>query len=277
MTAAVDQALAAAQDDLRIADRHADAGDESAVVRAAVVFQERQRIRGEAATTMLKSYGPDHDLGLQRAQCTEHHRQDVADRAREAARQARQSADVAHRRFAGPAADPLYTALARAGLHILTDRDHRAIRDLTRHPMAGISLSSSWSEMKRGTFWGYLGASPAPIRVWPGTSAYCQTAVSRKNWESPEIRWIRDITPSGLPVRSAGAWAMWPIQSRQCSRVTSAKVVISGWFSPSHTPNTRTASSSLSTVDGASVSSRAASHFWATASMHSGSSIGGLP
>ncbi|MEV7783491.1 hypothetical protein [Kitasatospora sp. NPDC088351] len=32
MTAAVDQALAAAQDDLRIADRHADAGDESAVV-----------------------------------------------------------------------------------------------------------------------------------------------------------------------------------------------------------------------------------------------------
>lgn len=65
---AIDQAVAAAQDELRIAERHADAGDEGAVVRAAVVSQERQRIRGEAATTGRETYDPDRNLALQRAQ-----------------------------------------------------------------------------------------------------------------------------------------------------------------------------------------------------------------
>nr|WSS66219.1 hypothetical protein OG284_35800 [Streptomyces sp. NBC_01177] len=128
--------------------------------------------------------------------------------------------------------------------------------------------------MNRGTFSVYFGESPAPMRVWPGTSSYCQSAVSRKNWESPEIRWIRDMTPSGLPVVLAGASARWPIQSRQCWRVTSAKDVMPGSCLPSHWPKTRTASSSLSTVEGASVSLRAASHFSATASIRGGSLSG---
>lgn len=49
-------------------------------------------------------------------------------------------------------------------------------------------------------------------------AAYRKSAVSRKNYDNPEIRWIRDMTPSGLPVVCAGALAMWLIQSRQCSR-----------------------------------------------------------
>ncbi|PWI06599.1 hypothetical protein DIZ27_32590 [Streptomyces sp. NWU339] len=100
--------------------------------------------------------------------------------------------------------------------------------------------------------------------------------MSRKNCDSPEIRWIRDMTPSGLPVLCVGASAMWLIQSRQCSRVTSAKVVMPGWCSPSHCPKTRTASSSSSTVEGASVSLRAASHFSATASIRGGDARGGF-
>ncbi|MFI8829132.1 hypothetical protein [Streptomyces sp. NPDC053431] len=100
--------------------------------------------------------------------------------------------------------------------------------------------------------------------------------MSRKNCDSPEIRWIRDMTPSGLPVVGAGASAMWPIQSRRCWRVTSAKVVMPGWCAPSHCPKTRTASSSFSTVEGASVSLRAASHFSATARIRGGSARGGF-
>jgi len=69
--------------------------------------------------------------------------------------------------------------------------------------------------MNLGTFCGYLGASPAPMSVWPGTSSYCQTAVSRKNCDSPEIRWIRDMTPSGIPLRWVGASARCSIQPRQ--------------------------------------------------------------
>lgn len=84
------------------------------------------------------------------------------------------------------------------------------------------------------------------------------------------------MTPSGLPVFSVGASAMWPIQARQWSRVMSANVVMPEWCSPSHWPNTRTASSSLSTVECASVSFRAASHFCATASIRGGSAIGGF-
>ncbi|MFJ9846131.1 hypothetical protein ACIRYZ_37975 [Kitasatospora sp. NPDC101155] len=62
----------------------------------------------------------------------ERHRQDVAALAREAAHQARQTADVAHRRLAGTAAQPLCTALERAGVYTLTDDDHQAVRALTR-------------------------------------------------------------------------------------------------------------------------------------------------
>ncbi|WP_457034144.1 hypothetical protein [Kitasatospora sp. P5_F3] len=131
--------------------RYGDASDESALVYAAPVYQEWQRIRGEAATTFGKTYDQDHDLdlGLRRAQCTARDRQDVA-RAAEAAHQAQQSADAAHRQLAGAAADPLYTALARAGLHTMTDEDHRAVRKLTRHlDAATMNQVTSWLERTR--------------------------------------------------------------------------------------------------------------------------------
>ncbi|MEU1286654.1 hypothetical protein [Kitasatospora sp. NPDC005856] len=128
----IQQALEQAQFEERCADRHADAGDESAELHAAAALQEWQRVRGEAATTPPKAYDPDHDLGLRRALHAERHRQDIADRATEAGHHAHRNADLAHREQAGPAAQPLYTALERAGLHFLTDDDHRAVHDLTR-------------------------------------------------------------------------------------------------------------------------------------------------
>ncbi|MFC8453881.1 hypothetical protein [Kitasatospora sp. NPDC057223] len=130
---AIDQALADVHHGLRAAGRYAEAGDESALAHAALAHQEWQRIRDEVATTGRETYDQDHDLALRHARTAARHRQDVADRARDAAHDARQRTDAAHRQLAGSAAGPLYTALARAGLHTLTDGDHQAVRELTRH------------------------------------------------------------------------------------------------------------------------------------------------
>ncbi|MFI9325775.1 hypothetical protein ACIGXI_39175 [Kitasatospora aureofaciens] len=58
--------------------------------------------------------------------------------------------DAAHRSLAGTAAQPLYTALERAGLHNLTDDDHQAVRDLTRTlDPATLRQVMSWLERTR--------------------------------------------------------------------------------------------------------------------------------
>ncbi|MFJ9847666.1 hypothetical protein ACIRYZ_46095 [Kitasatospora sp. NPDC101155] len=117
----IQQALEQARFEERTADRHADAGDETAYATATAIRAEWQRVRDHTAQTRAERYDPDHDTALQHALRAERHQQDVADCAREAAHQARQSTDVAHRRLAGTAAQPLYTALERAGLYGLTD------------------------------------------------------------------------------------------------------------------------------------------------------------
>ncbi len=148
--AAIDQAVAGAHTDLRTADRHADAGDESALARAALAYQEWQRIRSEAATAVGETYDPDRDLGLQTAQTAARHRQDVAQCTAEAAHDARQRTDAVHRQLAGAVADPLYTALARAGLYFLSEADHQAVRDLTRHlDAAALRQVIDWLERTR--------------------------------------------------------------------------------------------------------------------------------
>ncbi|MFI9163274.1 hypothetical protein [Kitasatospora aureofaciens] len=146
----IQHALEQAQFEERCADRHADAGHESAYTTAADALAEWQRVHDHTATSRAERYDPDHDTALQHALCRERHRQDVADRAREAAHQARQTTDVAHRRLAGTAAQPLYTALERAGLHTLTDDDHQAVRDLTRTlDPATLRQVMSWLERTR--------------------------------------------------------------------------------------------------------------------------------
>ncbi|MFF2147946.1 hypothetical protein [Kitasatospora sp. NPDC058190] len=126
------QALEQARVEERHADRYADAGDETAFATAADVRAEWQRVCDHTAETRAERYDPDRDTALRHALRRERHCQNVAECAREAAHQARQTTDVAHRRLAGTAAQPLYTALDRAGLHALTDDDHQAVRDLTR-------------------------------------------------------------------------------------------------------------------------------------------------
>ncbi|MEU4303677.1 hypothetical protein [Kitasatospora aureofaciens] len=144
------QALEQAQFEERCADRHADAGHESAYTAAAGTLAEWQRVHDHTAATRAERYDPDDDTALQHALRREHHRQDVADRAREAAHQARQTTDVAHRRLAGTAAQPLYTALDRAGIHTLTDDDHQAVRNLTHHlDPATLRQVMSWLERTR--------------------------------------------------------------------------------------------------------------------------------
>ncbi|GAA2156910.1 hypothetical protein GCM10009760_58420 [Kitasatospora kazusensis] len=156
------QALEQARVEERHADRYADAGDETAYATAADIRAEWQRVRDHTTETRAERYDPDHDTALQHALRAERHRQDVAECARETAHQARQTTDVAHRRLAGTAAQPLYTALDRAGL-TLTDDDHQAVRDLTRHlDPATLRQVMSWLERTRTAAIALRGAEQAP-------------------------------------------------------------------------------------------------------------------
>ncbi|MFH9355592.1 hypothetical protein [Kitasatospora sp. NPDC017646] len=151
----------------RCADRHADAGDESAYVTAAAIRAEWQRVHDHTAETRAERYDPDDDTVLQHALRVDRHRQDVEACAREAAHQARQTTDVAPRRLAGTAAQPLYTALDRAGLHTLTDDDHQAVRDLTQHlDPATLRQVMSWLERTRSAAFALRG----PGQERPGTA-----------------------------------------------------------------------------------------------------------
>ncbi|MFH9355191.1 hypothetical protein [Kitasatospora sp. NPDC017646] len=158
----IQQALEQAQFEERCADRHADAGHESAYAPAADTLAEWQRIHDHTAATRAERYDPDHDTALQHALRREHHRQDIAECAREAAHQARQTTDAAQRSLAGPTAQPLYTALDRAGLHALTDDDHQAVRDLARHvDPATLRQVTSWLERTRTAAFALRGTEQA--------------------------------------------------------------------------------------------------------------------
>ncbi|MCX5215974.1 hypothetical protein OG689_43330 [Kitasatospora sp. NBC_00240] len=157
------QALEQARFEERCADRHADAEDEAAFATAADTLAERQRVHDHTAATGAERYDPDNDTALQHTLRREHHRRDIADRAAEAAHKARETTDAAHRRLAGSAAQPLYTALDRAGLHTLTDDDHQAVRDLTCHlDPATLRQVMSWLERTRTAALALRGAEAAP-------------------------------------------------------------------------------------------------------------------
>ncbi|MFI9365946.1 hypothetical protein ACIG5E_33580 [Kitasatospora sp. NPDC053057] len=159
----IQQALEQAQFEERCADRHTDAGHERAYATAADTLAEWQRIHDHTAATRAERYDPDHDTALQHALRLEHHRQDVAACAREAALRARQTTDAAHRSLAGTAAQPLYTALDRAGLYNLTDADHQAVRDLTRTlDPATLRQVMSWLERTRTAALALRGTEQAP-------------------------------------------------------------------------------------------------------------------
>ncbi|MER5353467.1 hypothetical protein ABT093_24415 [Kitasatospora sp. NPDC002551] len=163
----IQQALQRAREDERAADRYADAGYEAAFATAADALAEWQRVHDHTARTGAERYDPDLDTVLQQALRAEHHRRDIADRAAEAAYQARQTTDAAHRGLAGAAAQPLYTALERAGLHFLTDDDHRAVRDLTRAlDAATVRQVMDWLERTRTAALALRGAEQVP----PGRS-----------------------------------------------------------------------------------------------------------
>ncbi|AUY53786.1 hypothetical protein [Streptomyces sp. CB01881] len=151
----IQQALHRARGDERAADRYTDAGDETTYATAATIRAEWQRVRDHTAQTRAERYDPDHDTALQHALCRERHRQDVAACAREAA----------HRRLAGTAAQPLYTVLGRAGLYALTDDDHQAVRDLTRHlDAATLRQVSDWLERTRAAALALRGEQAPPAR-----------------------------------------------------------------------------------------------------------------
>ncbi|MFD5616465.1 hypothetical protein [Kitasatospora sp. NPDC127060] len=59
-----------------------------------------------------------------------------------------------------------YTALDRAGLHALTDDDHQAVRDLTRHlDPATLSQVMSWLERTRTAAFALRGTEQSsPVR-----------------------------------------------------------------------------------------------------------------
>ncbi|MFI9325790.1 hypothetical protein ACIGXI_39250 [Kitasatospora aureofaciens] len=74
----IQHALEQAQFEERCADRHADAGHETAYTTAATIRAEWQRIHDHTVETRAERYDPDHDTALQHALRREHHRQNVA-------------------------------------------------------------------------------------------------------------------------------------------------------------------------------------------------------
>ncbi|MEE1782777.1 hypothetical protein PUR71_07590 [Streptomyces sp. SP17BM10] len=60
----IQQAPRRARDAERAADRHADAGDESAYATAADSCAEWQRVHDHTAETRAERYDPDHDTAL---------------------------------------------------------------------------------------------------------------------------------------------------------------------------------------------------------------------
>ncbi|MFF7590313.1 hypothetical protein ACFZCK_22750 [Kitasatospora purpeofusca] len=105
----IEQALGQVRFEERCADRHADAGSETAFATTTDALAEWQRVYDHPAQTGVERYDPDHDTVLQHALRAERHRQDAAECARDAAHQARQTTDGAHRSLAGTAAQPPYT------------------------------------------------------------------------------------------------------------------------------------------------------------------------
>ncbi|MGA5823922.1 hypothetical protein ACPC54_39495 [Kitasatospora sp. NPDC094028] len=158
-----EQALEQARFEERRADRHTDAGHESAAATAADALAEWQRLHDHITSTGAQRYDQDHDVDLQQALRAARHCRDIADRAREATHQAHRTTDVAHRRLAGTAAQPLYTALERAGLHHLTEDDHQAVRELTNAlDPATLRQVMGWLERTRAGAIALRGAAPAP-------------------------------------------------------------------------------------------------------------------
>ncbi|MFC8452134.1 hypothetical protein [Kitasatospora sp. NPDC057223] len=156
----IQQALHEARDDERMADRYADAGDESAAA-----LDEWQRVHDHTAETRAERYDPAHDTALQHALRFERHRSDVAALAGAAEYLEMQRTDSAHRHLAGPAAQPLYTALDRAGLHPLSEADHHAVRDLTHHlDPATLHQVMTWLERTRTTALALRGEQAPPTR-----------------------------------------------------------------------------------------------------------------
>ncbi|MEV7189984.1 hypothetical protein [Kitasatospora sp. NPDC093102] len=155
----IQQALHRARDDERAADRYADTGDGTAFAAAVTVCAEWQRVRGHIAATRAERYDPDHDTVLQHVLRAERYRRDVAECAREAAHRTRQTTAA----WPPIAAQPLYTALDRAGLHTLTDDDHQAVRDLTYHlGPATLRQVMSWLERTRTAALELRGTEQAP-------------------------------------------------------------------------------------------------------------------
>ncbi|MFF7585865.1 hypothetical protein ACFZCK_00040 [Kitasatospora purpeofusca] len=90
----------------------------------------------------------------------------VVDRAAKAGYQAREHVDTAQRNPAGAAAEPLFTALERAGLHHLSDSDHQAVRALIQGlDAATLRQVMSWLERTRTTALALRGTEQArPVR-----------------------------------------------------------------------------------------------------------------
>lgn len=72
-------------------------------------------------------YDPEYDTALQEQLLAARRHQEEADHSARAAAAAHRAAEAGRRQAVGLAAEPLYTALARAGLYELTEDDHRAL------------------------------------------------------------------------------------------------------------------------------------------------------
>ncbi|WP_327075486.1 hypothetical protein [Kitasatospora purpeofusca] len=145
--------------------------DDIAMIDDAIArYKEWRRIGYVMAEEHLATYDPDRDPSVQRW-----HREARTRERAEAAVQAQAAERCAQEQQAArdvdPKTDAVLTALARAGLHHLTEADHQAATALARLDRATITQLTTWLERTRETTL-RLATPAAPVYRRPGPAAW---------------------------------------------------------------------------------------------------------
>ncbi|MFE2729331.1 hypothetical protein [Kitasatospora sp. NPDC059327] len=151
--------------------RVCDNNEDLAAIKGAIAqHKEWRRIGYVMAEEGLTTYDPDRDPTVQRWRREEHARQ-LAETAAQAQAAEHAATQQQTHRATDPKADTVLTALARAGLHNLTETDHQAAAALAQLDHTTIAQLTHWLERTRETAL-RLASPAAPVYRRPRRAAW---------------------------------------------------------------------------------------------------------